>query len=607
MTDGSEACDQLTGSTSLAVADPASDPLVTAVGGTQWSSLTPRSGETTWNSSNGASGGGISSLWTMPAWQSGPGVVNSHSSGKPCRAAGDCRETPDVSALAGAPYYAFYCSAGDCSDIGGWGEFYGTSFATPLWAASVALSNQSCTGKPPAGFLDPALYGFAASSTTDFHDVTTGDSDFTGNNGGDYPATASYDLATGLGTPTWSTLTPNQGLASSLCRSASLPSWPMFHQGPGHNGDQPLESTLSTTTVTGLHRHWNRGVGTSPIVLPERIYGGAPVELEVTSSTTMLTAYVGATGAPLWHFSYAPDGPVALSSAPAASAATGLIYVGFTGSSKHAIDAVHAATGKLAWRVPWPSSRSATCASAHSAIAGPLTVAGSLVFGQTTGGCVFALRATTGATAWVTDGTPAVSLRGETAPTEIAVSPTLSEVLVGTLYTGSPSSGRVVALNAANGRYLFSTDRCDSGGSTPARDGEVMLAIGSRGLCAMSISTGKIIWTNSCAANGLSSPAVSGGVAVALLAAGGDEVCAVSVNTGKLLWSQPVGASSSPATANGVVYLTSTKPPGAQPWGMLALDAASGAVLYASDAAVPVSSPAIVDGWVYTGASGFAP
>jgi subtilase family serine protease len=226
---GSEGCDQQTGATTLSVDDPASDPYVTGVGGTEWSSVAPRSDETTWNSSSGggASGGGLSSDWPMPTWQTGPGVINSFSTGTPCgNTKGDCREVPDVAALSGPPYYSFYCSAGDCSDIKGWGWFYGTSFATPVWAASVALSNESCPSKPPAGFLDPALYTIAASLAPPvFNDMTTGNNDYTGTNSGKYPATTGYDLATGLGTPIWSS-SPTVGLAASLCGLSTLPTPP---------------------------------------------------------------------------------------------------------------------------------------------------------------------------------------------------------------------------------------------------------------------------------------------------------------------------------------------------------------------------------------------
>jgi len=222
---GSEACKQFGGSDQLSVDDPASDPYVTAVGGTEWTSRAPRSGEKTWNDlSTGSSSGGISSFWPLPSWQQGRGVINRFSSGTPCGvAAGDCRETPDVSALAGAPYYAFYCNVGDCSNIGGWGRFYGTSFATPFWAASVALTNESCASEPPVGFLNPSLYSVASWPLGGLHDVTKGNTDFTRTNHGDYPATAGYDLATGLGTPEWTTGTAAMGLAGLLCLLPKLP------------------------------------------------------------------------------------------------------------------------------------------------------------------------------------------------------------------------------------------------------------------------------------------------------------------------------------------------------------------------------------------------
>src|SRR5674476_945131 len=70
----------------LAVDDPAGDPYVTGVGGTNLTSIETPPTETVWNasaSSNGAGGGGISTFWQMPSWQTALGV-NSDSSGAPC-------------------------------------------------------------------------------------------------------------------------------------------------------------------------------------------------------------------------------------------------------------------------------------------------------------------------------------------------------------------------------------------------------------------------------------------------------------------------------------------------------------------------------------------
>ena len=145
----------------LAVDDPASQPFVTGAGGVSWTALkgdTPT--ETAWNDGPtccwGAGGGGVSSLWSMPSYQSDwprSGWSTPGSSGAPCGAAAGtyCREVPDVSALSGP----FLPGVRD----GQWGAWGGTSLAAPLWASLIALSNasQACAGKN-IGFANPLLY-----------------------------------------------------------------------------------------------------------------------------------------------------------------------------------------------------------------------------------------------------------------------------------------------------------------------------------------------------------------------------------------------------------------------------------------------------------------
>ena len=213
---GSEDCLTSSSGDSLAVDDPASQPDVTGVGGTQWSSAGPPAVESAWNAGPtccwGAGGGGISTLWAMPAYQSSStvtGVHNPLSSGTPCGAAsGYCRQVPDVSALAGEFPYV--------DDSGGWNSWGGTSLASPDWAALLALADasSSCAGKH-VGLANPALYQVAASTPSAFQDITTGDNDLTGHAGGLYPATVGYDMATGLGTPDAGILVP------ALCQSTA--------------------------------------------------------------------------------------------------------------------------------------------------------------------------------------------------------------------------------------------------------------------------------------------------------------------------------------------------------------------------------------------------
>lgn len=199
------------GDGTLAVDSPADDPYVTGVGGTHLQLNAGAYGsESVWSnpgdtqrSPNGAGGGGgISNTFVQPSWQTGTGVINAYSSGTPCNAPGGqyCREVPDVSADADpATGYAVYCTVTNAGcPASGWITVGGTSAAAPLWAGSMALINQYLLsqGKAVVGSANSALYGLfnAQQQLPAFHDVTSG-------NNLHYPATAGYDLASGIGTP----------------------------------------------------------------------------------------------------------------------------------------------------------------------------------------------------------------------------------------------------------------------------------------------------------------------------------------------------------------------------------------------------------------------
>jgi len=194
----------------LSAGDPGSQPFVTSVGGTSLKFNGANYGsETTWNNMYGASGGGISQYWSAPAWQNAPGVKTSWSQTTLCHAqAGSiCRETPDVSLYADPTNgYLVYCSAraASCSSSGAWYSVGGTSAAAPLWAAFMAITNEMAvrSGGFNIGFANPLLYQIASNSSlyaVSFHDVTGGNNDYTHHDNGSYPATANYDMATGLG------------------------------------------------------------------------------------------------------------------------------------------------------------------------------------------------------------------------------------------------------------------------------------------------------------------------------------------------------------------------------------------------------------------------
>lgn len=168
---------------------PCTAPGVTCVGGTRIGVRADGSyyNETVWEEPplTEGSGGGLSQYYSLPAWQTGPGVLNRYSTNK--------REFPDVSADADASSgAAIYVPAG-------WQTGGGTSQSAPILAGMAALLNQFLKQQgiqKPIGFVNPAFYALAAhpSPYAPFHDVTVGTNLY-------YPATPGYDLATGLGTP----------------------------------------------------------------------------------------------------------------------------------------------------------------------------------------------------------------------------------------------------------------------------------------------------------------------------------------------------------------------------------------------------------------------
>ena len=239
---GAADCEGLNSSvatTGLNVDIPAALPYVTGVGGTTlydpgnvWNSTTQAFGtlfgkpqpplwSNTNNSANGsalsyipeiawndgwflgvaAGGGGKSTNFTKPTWQTGPGVPND-----------SARDLPDIS-FSASPVINGYveCSGGDCVNSyyfsdGSLDIVGGTSVGAPSFAGVVALLNQKLNTR--LGNANPILYKLATTAPTAFHDITVGgnmvpcqtrtpncgSSGFIG-----FAAGPGYDLATGLG------------------------------------------------------------------------------------------------------------------------------------------------------------------------------------------------------------------------------------------------------------------------------------------------------------------------------------------------------------------------------------------------------------------------
>lgn len=168
---------------------PASDPLVTSVGGTRLdlgADGNREAPDTAWGGSNGAGGGGLSAVFARPSYQrSVASVVGNH------------RGIPDISldasTASGLVTYGSY-------DGGGWSVGGGTSQAAPILAGIVALADQKAHAR--IGFLNDALYGTLATSPHGgIVDVTRGSNGLGGASSvPGYAAGPGYDLATGLGT-----------------------------------------------------------------------------------------------------------------------------------------------------------------------------------------------------------------------------------------------------------------------------------------------------------------------------------------------------------------------------------------------------------------------
>jgi subtilase family serine protease len=182
---------------------PSSDPLVTSVGGTMLTlddngnRLSP---DVVWNDfasvGGGASGGGVSAIFSRPLFQIGQrSVVGTH------------RGTPDISmsaAVDGAVVLYFSFEPGRV----GYHLVGGTSEASPEFSGIVAMADQ--LAHRPLGSINRVLYTLGAfpNPLTGIVDVTQGNNTlgpFTNSDGTThtvvgYDAGPGYDLASGLGT-----------------------------------------------------------------------------------------------------------------------------------------------------------------------------------------------------------------------------------------------------------------------------------------------------------------------------------------------------------------------------------------------------------------------
>jgi subtilase family serine protease len=199
--------------------------------------------ETTWNDGVGVSagGGGVSTHFAKPSWQTGTGVP---ADGK--------RDVPDIS-LAASPNHDGYlfCSGGSCTNgfrdsANNLNVAGGTSFGAPGFAGILAILNEATASSGQGSSLNSNLYSLYASHPSAFHDVTTGSNKVPCTSGTTncpagttqigFSAGAGYDLATGLGT---------------IDAFNLVTAWPGFVTAPTYLFQAPSSITIATPGQSG--------------------------------------------------------------------------------------------------------------------------------------------------------------------------------------------------------------------------------------------------------------------------------------------------------------------------------------------------------------------
>ena len=201
---------------------PASDPLVTATGGTYLcvnastglgiDNVSPPGGCHKWPGDREPgwvdSGGGYSIWFSRPDYQQNLPAGSSYVGSTPGAPGpnSQMRGVPDVawesSATTGPLIYS--------GEAGGWFVIGGTSAASPQWAGVAALADE--IAGHDLGFLNPALYAIGANPSqyaADFYDPTNNSNQEPGSSIPGWPASTGWDAVTGLGTPNVANLIPD--------------------------------------------------------------------------------------------------------------------------------------------------------------------------------------------------------------------------------------------------------------------------------------------------------------------------------------------------------------------------------------------------------------
>jgi len=173
---------------------PSSSPNALGVGGTMLKMSGPNVQEVTWWESpgqraggGGATGGGVSTVFSRPAWQKVK--VKSLNSGSI-----DGRVAPDIAALSGPPFYDLIFLGKDAPNGG-------TSASAPLWAALIARISAKLPASKQQRFLYQSGGNGQPVGKGSSRDITVGNNTSNPDPGKGYKAGAGFDAVTGWGVP----------------------------------------------------------------------------------------------------------------------------------------------------------------------------------------------------------------------------------------------------------------------------------------------------------------------------------------------------------------------------------------------------------------------
>ena len=371
---------------------------------------------------------------------------------------------------------------------------------------------------------------------------------------------------------------------------------------PGGEPDHAMHHLAAPET---LARVWRAEIGAggtdrSPLTAPPVAAGGRVFAMD---NEARVTAYDAATGEPVWSTAVTPE--------PEAEdrkfyqvfgmGKTKMEEVGFGGgialdggrvflvSGFGTAAALDQATGEVVWTADLPAP-----------VRNPPTAANGKLYAITVGNQAIALDQATGETAWTYESFE------EAARFLSSASPAVAGGTVVVPF----SSGEVVALQAENGRLLWTTtvsrstrmnamaDLSDIAGS-PVLDRGAVFAISHAGqMSAIDLRSGREVWE--VPIGGLNTPWAAGD-ALFVVTVGGDLV-ALSREDGAVIWTAPLGRYeneekrkkpitwSGPILAGGQLILTSSR------GGLVLVDPQDGTVKNRIEAKVGGTVPPIVAG-----------